>query len=47
MEFMPLAMNRSKSDRVGDRQMSLARQLRDAGLLSEAGYQRVAAASGQ
>jgi hypothetical protein len=47
LEFMPLKMNRSKSDRVGDRQMSLARQLRDAGLLSEAGYQRVAAASGQ
>jgi len=44
LEFMPLKMNRSKNDSVGARQLDLARKLRDAGLLGEAGFQRVTAA---
>ena len=45
LEFMPLKMNRSKNDKVGVRQLDLARKLHDAGLLGEAGLQRVKAAS--
>jgi hypothetical protein len=44
LEFMPLKMNQSKNDKVGARQLDLARKLRDAGLLGEAGFRRVTAA---
>jgi hypothetical protein len=44
LEFMPLKMNRSKNDHVGARQVSLAKDLRDAGLLGDAGYRQVMAA---
>lgn len=37
LELMPLRMNEGKNDRVGDRQVDLARKLRKAGLLSEKG----------
>jgi hypothetical protein len=45
LEFMPLKMNRSKNDKVSERQLSLARKLHAAGLMTDAGFQRVAAAS--
>jgi len=45
LEFMPLKMNQSKNDKVGARQLDLARKLRDADLLGDAGLQRVKAAS--
>ncbi len=45
LEFMPLKMNRSKNDKVGERQLSLARKLHAAGLLGGAGLQRVEAAA--
>jgi hypothetical protein len=45
LEFMPLKMNRSKNDKVGERQLSLARKLHAAGLLGDAGLQRVGAAA--
>jgi hypothetical protein len=32
LEMMPLRMNRSKGDKIGDRQRALERKLRDAGL---------------
>ena len=44
LELMPLRMNASKSASVGDRQVSLAKRLRKAGLLSKAGYAAVTAA---
>jgi hypothetical protein len=34
LELMPLALNEGKNDRIGDRQISLAKAFRDAGLLS-------------
>jgi len=47
LEFMPLKMNQSKNDKVGARQLDLARKLHDAGLLSDAGLQRLTATSGR
>ena len=47
LEFMPLKMNQSKNDKVGARQLDVARKLHDAGLLGDAGFQRVTAASGR
>ena len=41
LELMPLRLNEGKSDRIGDRQISMAKAFRDAGLLSEAGLNRV------
>lgn len=35
LELMPLKMNQSKNDSIGDRQLSLARQLHAAGLLAD------------
>ncbi len=43
LEFMPLKLNQSKNDRIGDRQVSVANALRDAGLLSDEGLKRVLA----
>lgn len=44
LELMPLTLNRKKNDKIGDRQVSLAKAFHDAGLLSDAGFQRVMAA---
>ena len=41
LEVMPLKLNMRKGDKVGDRQMDLAGKLHDAGLLSDAGLERV------
>jgi len=41
LELMPLRMNEEKNAKVGDRQLSLAKQLRTAGLLSENGFKAV------
>lgn len=41
LELMPLRMNAGKRDKIGDRQVSLAKQLRAAGLLSEKGFEVV------
>jgi hypothetical protein len=41
LELMPLALNEGKSDRIGERQVSMAKAFRDAGLLSDAGLRRV------
>ena len=45
LEFMPLMLNQSKNDKVGARQLDVARKLHAAGLLSDAGLQRVTDAS--
>ena len=47
LEFMPLKMNQSKNDKVGVRQLDVARKLHEAGLLGDAGLQRVTAAAGR
>jgi hypothetical protein len=44
LELMPLSVNRRKNDKVGDRQVSLAKAFHAAGLLPAAGFQRVMAA---
>lgn len=44
LELMPLSVNQKKNDKIGDRQVSLAKAFHDAGLLSDAGFQRVMAA---
>jgi len=44
LELMPLSVNQKKNDKVGDRQISLAKALHDVGLLSDAGFQCVMAA---
>lgn len=44
LELMPQRMNSSKRDQIGERQMSHARRLRKAGLLSAAGLRAVEAA---
>ncbi len=41
LELMPLRMNAGKNAKIGDRQLSLAKQLRAAGLLSEKGFKAV------
>ena len=44
LELMPLSMNMSKNDKVTARQIDVAKKFHAAGLLSEAGLQRVMAA---
>ena len=44
LELMPLSVNQRKNDKIGDRQVSLAKAFYDAGLLSDAGFQSVIAA---
>jgi len=44
LELMPLSVNQKKKDKITDRQVSLAKAFHGAGLLSEAGFQRVMAA---
>ena len=41
LELMPASLNRAKSDKVTDRTKVFAKELREAGLLSEAGYKAV------
>jgi hypothetical protein len=41
LEFMPDTLNRRKSDKIGDRQRSLARQWHAVGLLSDEGVRAV------
>jgi hypothetical protein len=41
LELMPSRMNAGKRDKIGGRQLSLAKQLRVAGLLSEKGFKAV------
>jgi hypothetical protein len=41
LELMPLGVNRKKSDKIGDRQVSMAKAFHDAGLLSDEGLRRV------
>jgi hypothetical protein len=43
LELMPLSVNRKKNDKIGDRQISMARTFNDAGLLSDGAFQRVMA----
>jgi hypothetical protein len=43
LELMPLSVNRKKSDKIGDRQVSTAKDLHTAGLLSDGGFERVMA----
>lgn len=43
LELMPLSVNQAKKDKIGDRQVSLAKALHKAGLLSAAGLQSVMA----
>jgi len=45
LELMPLSVNKKKNDKIGDRQVSMAKSFHDAGLLSDAGFQRVMAAN--
>lgn len=40
MELMPLSVNQKKGDKIGDRQVSLAKAFHDAGLLSDTGLWR-------
>ncbi len=44
LELMPLSVNQKKNDKIGDRQILLAKALHDVGLLSDAGFQCVMAA---
>jgi hypothetical protein len=41
LELLPLSLNQKKNDTIGDRQISLAKAFHDAGLLSDAGLQKV------
>ena len=41
LELMPLRMNESKNAKITQRQIALAKKFREAGLLSEQGYQTV------
>jgi hypothetical protein len=41
LELMPMSVNRKKSDRIGDRQVSTAKSFHAAGLLSDEGFRRV------
>jgi hypothetical protein len=41
LELMPLRMNESKNDKIGARQVDLAKKLNAAGLLSKAGLEAV------
>lgn len=44
LELMPLSVNRQKSDKIGDRQVSAATEFHAAGLLSDKGFATVMAA---
>lgn len=41
LELLPLKLNESKNDKIGDRQRRLAKQFHAAGLLSTAGLKAV------
>ena len=41
LELMPLRMNESKNDKIGDRQRDMARKFHQAGLLSRKGLEAV------
>ena len=41
LELMPLRMNESKNDKIGARQLALAKKLHSAGLLSSEGKQKI------
>ena len=41
LELMPLSVNQKKNNKVGDRQVSLAKALNAAGLLSDEGFRLV------
>ena len=41
LELMPLRMNESKNDKIGARQLDLAKKLHTAGLLSAEGKQKI------
>ena len=41
LELMPLRMNESKNDRIGDRQRDMAKKFYQAGLLSKKGLEAV------
>ncbi len=41
LELLPLRLNESKNDKIGDRQRSLAVKLHEAGLLSAEGLRKV------
>lgn len=41
LEFMPLSMNQSKGDSIGQRQRDLAKELDAAGLFSAKGLARI------
>ena len=41
LELMPLRMNESKNDKIGARQLDLAKKLHSAGLLSAEGKQKI------
>jgi hypothetical protein len=41
IELMPLRMNESKNDKIGPRQLALAKKLHSAGLLSAEGKQKL------
>jgi hypothetical protein len=41
LELMPLRMNESKNDKIGARQLDLAKKLHSAGLLSAQGKQKI------
>jgi hypothetical protein len=43
LELMPMSVNRKKSNKIGERQISMAKQFNAAGLLSDGGLQRVLA----
>jgi len=45
LELLPASLNRAKSDKVTDRAEVFAKELYDANLLSEAGWERVSAIS--
>ena len=44
LELMPLGVNQRKNDSIGDRQITLAKALHSAGLLSDPGFRQVIAA---
>jgi hypothetical protein len=43
LELLPASLNSSKKDKVGTRQVTFAKELNDAGLLSDEGFSRVKA----
>ena len=44
LELMPLSINQRKADLIGDRQLSMAQEFRDAGLLTKDGFLSVTGA---